>query len=150
MVSKLSPFCLCPPLTVVKPLSFASVPVPHSAATVRWDLIARERMANNQAQAVFRREFALVVHRNTSGRAVVGGIFRNHRVQIMARHVPGGAHAKSILPPGILSLAIASGRIKAAAGKPDSSVKPRLRGPEVLTSMTPPIFPAKFRGNAAV
>ena len=38
------------------------------------NFVAREGMAHNQAQAVFRREFALVVRRKSAGGALVGVI----------------------------------------------------------------------------
>ncbi len=113
------------------------------------DLIARESMADNQAQAVFRREFALVVQRKISGRAVVGVILGNHRVEIMARSCSRrrsrqGYSAAMNIEPGHSFRPYQSCRRKDA----DLSVKPRLRGPQRIDLNDAAHLSAKFRGNA--
>ena len=61
MVSKLSPFCRCPPVMNVQPLPSGSPAAPAVLLhQFIGDFVARERVADDQGQAVFRREFALV------------------------------------------------------------------------------------------
>jgi hypothetical protein len=114
------------------------------------DLIAREFVADNQSETVFRREFPLIAQRKTAGGAVVGVILRDHRVEIVARHVPGGAQAKRIPLPCVLVLGIDPGRIVGAAEQGELAVESRVWFLRVLTSTTPPIFLPNSAGMPAV
>ena len=114
------------------------------------DVIAREFMAANQREMVFGRELPLKAQRKISRRAVVGVVFRDHGIQIMARHVAGRAQAQCISFPCVLVLSVDSTRIVAASQQCELTVHSRYFVLRVLTTTTPPILRPYWAGIPAV
>ena len=112
------------------------------------NVVAREFVADDEAQAIVGREVALVMDRKIAQRARIRVVLRNHGVQIMVGHAAAGAGAQRVLAPDILPLRESAGRIKAAAGKHHLAVKTRLRILQRVDLDHASHFPAIFRGNA--
>ena len=107
-------------------------------------------MTDNQSETVFGSEVPLIAQRKIASGAVVGVILRDHRVEIVAGHVAGGAQAKRIFIPCVLVLGIDPSRIIGPAEKSELPVKSGIWSLRVLISTTPPIFLPNSAGMPAV
>ena len=79
------------------------------------DLEMRKGVAHDQSNAILRAEIALVIHAEITGSSIVRVIFRNHRIQVMPRHVAIGTEAQRISLPLVLRLGETACRVEAAA-----------------------------------
>ena len=112
------------------------------------NFVAREFVANDEAQAIVRRQVALVVDGKIAQRARVRVVLRNHGIQIVVRHAAAGAAAERILAPDVLPLRERARRVEAAAGKHDLAVEARLRVLKGVDLDHATHFSAVLRGNA--
>ena len=106
-------------------------------------------MANDQRETVFLSQIPLIAQRKAAGGAVVGVILRDHRVQVMARHIARSAHAERVPFPCVLILSINSSRAISAAEESELSVKPCICALERVDFNNAAQLSAKFRGNAS-
>ena len=81
------------------------------------NIVARELLAHDESQAIFRRQLALVIDRKIAQRARIRIVLRHHGIQIVVCRAAAGAAAECILAPDVLPLRGSSGRVKTAAGK---------------------------------
>src|SRR5580658_4108945 len=106
-------------------------------------------MADNESQAVFRREFPLITRRKTAAGTVIGVILRDHRIEIVGRHVSRGSYAKRISFPCVLVLSAGPSCVIGAAEKGKLSVKSWILVLESIDLNHTAHLPAKFRGNTS-
>ena len=112
------------------------------------NIVARDFVANDESQAIFRRQVALVVDRKIAQRAGIRIVLRNHGIQIVVGHAAAGAGAECILAPGVLAFRESAGRIKATAGKHYLAVETWLRILQRVHFDHAAHFSAIFGGNA--
>ena len=86
-------------------------------------VIARQLVAEHEAQAVVRGEVALVAGGEISRGSVVGVVLRNGRTQIAAGHRAVGADAEQVLAREILQHGVGAGRVEAASRQDELPVE---------------------------